>query len=335
MRRCQNSQGGAGKVVAVYPEVYFARCPNDPSRYVHVLWVLAPFGTVNIEPLRDGAAERIWEYDDLVFHYNMPTNGATAVPVPLSNMLTVFNDPQVSDGFEIWKYEPLPRRGTVFMMRKAELFHGHNLTKQHPSAAFELTHGHSMQEHITAFRTHTFFVCYDPFSYYVFIAAMLGCIPVVIPMANHTKRQWLSKTFLHEYFEHAGISNVAGIAYGWDDVPHARRTMRHTRNQLWDSKEFAHSVTVPRFVRDVKRAASGQRDGFESAMWSHDVYPRWWLASWRRKERERDSPAGHVSMSRWASHRRDEQRWSSRAWSSRVPRWGRMEWNRVVESRIA
>ena len=73
--------------------------------------------------------------------------------------------------------------------------------------------------------------------------------------------------------EYSGAQDAYGIAYGWDEVEYARRTIHLVREQLWAAKSFAHSVTVPRFIRDAQRAARGERD-FEGAMWSHDLYPR-------------------------------------------------------------
>jgi len=80
------------------------------------------------------------------------------------------------------------------------------------------------------------------------------------------------------YMEYSGAQDAYGIAYGWDEVEYARRTIHLVREQLWAAKSFAHSVTVPRFIRDVQRAARGERD-FEGAMWSHDLYPRGWYAN--------------------------------------------------------
>ena len=55
--------------------------------------------------------------------------------------------------------------------------------------------------------------------------------------------------------EYSGAQDAYGIAYGWDEVEYARRTIHLVREQLWAAKSFAHSVTVPRFIRDAQRAA--------------------------------------------------------------------------------
>ena len=270
--------GTTPKVVVVYPEVFPQRCPCDPTRYVHVLWVLSPMGVQNKAQLDSGMLNSVWSCNDLVFNYAINHPG-TAIPVTHSNLLQVLLNPSNDDEFRSWTYKPLARSGTVFMMRKARLFHTSGLTKLHRDGDRELTRRHSMADHIDAFRTHEYFVCYDPYSYYPWLAAMLGCIPIIHPLANTTKRAWLLKSSFAGYMERYSIDDAFGLAYGWGEAAYARRTLHRVRNQLWAVKEFGHSVTVPRFVRDVKLAANGQFDGFEGAILSHDLYPRGW---WRK-----------------------------------------------------
>ena len=87
---------------------------------------------------------------------------------------------------------------------------------------------------------------------------MLGCIPIIHPLANMNKREWLNSPAFGGYMDYYDVEDAYGIAYGWDEVQYARQTLHLVRDQLWAVKEFAASVTVRRFVHDIKRAASGQ-----------------------------------------------------------------------------
>ena len=276
----ESSVSGSTKLVVVYPESFQFRCPCNSASYIHVLWMLSPMGVQpkNRNALNHGLLERRCTAE-LVFNYQV-SNPGTAVPVPHSNLLQVLNDPSGEDEFQLWRYDPLPRNGTVFMMRKACLHHTDGITIMHKEHDMELTRTHTMQQHIHAFRTHEYFVLYDPYSYYAQLAAMLGCIPIIHPLANTTKHEWLLNSgYLAGYMEYYDVEDAYGIAYGWDDseVQYARQTLHLVREQLWAVKEFANSVTVGRFVRDVKSAASGRDDLFEGAIFSHVMYPSgWW-----------------------------------------------------------
>ena len=103
-------------------------------------------------------------------------------------------------------------------------------------------------------------VCYDPWSYYLVIAAMLGCITIVYPISGITKREWLVKTWLGGWLEDTGAADVSGFAYGWDEAEYPERTMNRARLEMYAWKQFAHGVTVPRFMRDAEREAMGRDD---------------------------------------------------------------------------
>lgn len=270
----------SSKYAIIYPETFFYRCPepDEPSRtLVHAHWILSPMGAHNAEALDAGKMDPSWLPDDFVFNYGSFGPGLAA-PIPTSNLLQVVLNPSEGDEFDLARYPRLTRRGTVFMTRKAATFHPRGVTRMHPSNATELTSTATMEEHIQAFRTHRYFVCYDPYSFYAWIAAMLGCVTIIHPIANMTKREWLMTTMYAGFLEHSGAADMAGIAYGWGEAPYAAATMSRTRQQLFELKEFAHNVTVGNFVRDMEDAAHGKRSGFASAMRVRDFYPRrWWF----------------------------------------------------------
>ena len=183
------STNTATKFVVVYPEGLEYRCRQDPAQYVHVLWVLAPMGSLNKEGLRNGMLEHNFAYNDLVFTY-LTFNPGTAVPVTHANLLQVMLNPTPTDEFRASAYPPLPRSGTAFFMRKASKFHS-TIKVMHKPGDTELRTDQNMAHYVEVFRTHEYVVCYDPYSFYAWIAAQLGCIPIIHPIVNTTKREWL------------------------------------------------------------------------------------------------------------------------------------------------
>ena len=75
-------------------------------------------------------------------------------------------------------------------MRKASKFHS-TIKVMHKPGDTELRTDQNMAHYVEVFRTHEYVVCYDPYSFYAWIAAQLGCIPIIHPIVNTTKREWL------------------------------------------------------------------------------------------------------------------------------------------------
>ena len=144
----ESSVSGSAKLVVVYPESFPFRCTCDSAKYVHVLWALSAMGVQNQNLLDNGLLERRCT-PELVFNFGT-YNPGTAVPVPASNLLQVLVDPSDDDEFQQWRYDPLPRNGTAFMMREACLFHTDGLTIMHKEHGMDLTRDRTMQQHIGA-----------------------------------------------------------------------------------------------------------------------------------------------------------------------------------------
>ena len=90
------------------------------------------------------------------------------------------------------------------------------------------------------------------------------------------------------------MDDLAGIAYGWEEAKYALRTMHKVRHELFDIQRFAHDVTLPRFVRDVKRAAADRFGTLEFVLWTHklegamrvsEFYPDDWAEQMRRQQK--------------------------------------------------
>lgn len=281
----RTSSNATTVTVVVLPEMWMGRCRG--AGFLHMHWILSPVGGIG-HVSKDFLT--YYRPRDLVFNYGIASPG-TAVPVPVRNLLQVINNPRPDDDFDLKRHPKLPRAGVVFTYRKADVFHndGFSVTVLHPPNATELTREHSMEATVRMFLTHEYFVCYDPYSYLAWIAPMLGCATIMHPLNGMSKREWLMSTMYAGYLEHSGLDDLAGIAYGWEEAKYALRTMHKVRHELFDIQRYAHDVTLPRFVRDVKRAAADRfgtpDDKFEGAMRVSDFYPDDWAEQMRRQQK--------------------------------------------------
>ena len=75
------------------------------------------------------------------------------------------------------------------------------------------------------------------------------------------------------YLAHYGLRDLQGVAYGWEEAEYARATMNNTREEQLRVKAWGLEVSVPRFIRDAKRFATGVRTGLEGGKLASELYP--------------------------------------------------------------
>lgn len=257
-------------IIFVYPEVDSTPCNDGPGRRVHVHWLLSPLGFVAKENIYES-----WNDDDLVFSYS---SACAAIPnIPVSNILQVLRNPQVGDETDISKeqfFDQSGRDGLLWMFRKALPYKDHlNLIHEQVKGVTNNSTIQIERPHPNDFMQHKYFVTYDPFTFYTYIAAMLGTVSIVNPLENITKRKWAEGSYVGEYVRANG-GLVPGVAYGIDDseLEFAERTMPDLREYMFKVKAWGQS-TVPRFLRDGYRYSLGERKNFEGAMFVKDAFP--------------------------------------------------------------
>ena len=286
-----------GKIkVAVFPEAYDARALRKrlPGALA-VRWMLAPvpepgtrnwpngFGAEKIDP---GFAQDEWVWNYGIYGTPGMTGGVHGVPH--SNLLIAQTNPTPGDDLDLTGYPALPRHGTVFTYRKGKAWHGADLQLLHKPGDTEMMRCDSRADVIMMLRSHEYFVCYDPFSYLAFMAAQLGCIPVIHPMRGHSKFEWLNATLFSGYMRDNKLTNLQGVAYGWGDVEFARKTLGRARAEQYRVKAWGLG-TVARFARDARRWAAGQRSGFEGAKNTSDFYPTGWITRHLENKRKNNN----------------------------------------------
>jgi hypothetical protein len=81
------------------------------------------------------------------------------------------------------------------------------------------------------------FYSYDEATFYSQFAAICGCLSVVVPGRYRNRQEWTADYQIARY----------GIAYGLDDLEHARAT-QHLVIDLLREREQAGEATVDRFI---------------------------------------------------------------------------------------
>lgn len=275
------SIGADENVVIIYSESTTNRCPGN-NKTAHVHWMLAPLNVLSGTKVLE-----YWKPEDMVFHYGTNSQGSTKIPVPLTNQLTLAQNPYPGDETDpdvIAKYKPLNRSGVSYILRKAKAFHGNIWVDRmlpHEHLGINATLLRRLKRDINTNRrimSYEFFLSYDPYTYWSLQAAMLGTISVVHPVKGLSKEEWVSGFYVGGYLRSKNLTlNLPGIAYGWNrtEVSYARESLHQLRPLLLDANAWGRNVTVSRLIRDSKRWILGERKAFEGAVLAKDFYDKW------------------------------------------------------------
>jgi hypothetical protein len=154
----------------------------------------------------------------------------------------MFDLPEVTGGAPdlfLWKVNPIyrnegrkDRSGACFMVRK-----GLEKPRIAETADAIQIDDLSHQEIASIFNRCETFYSYDEATFYSQYAAICGCLSVVIPGLYPSREAWVSEHELARY----------GVAYGLDDLDHARATQDRVL-PLLQAKEAAGLDTVRNFV---------------------------------------------------------------------------------------
>lgn len=132
------------------------------------------------------------------------------------------------------------RKGACFLVRK-----GHEKARIPETEGAIQIDGKSHEEIAEIFNACDTYYSYDEASFYSQYAAICGCDSVVIPGLYHSREDWTAEHQVSRY----------GIAYGLDDIEHARAT-RHLVEGLLAEKEAEGVESVKAFI-----AATQERFG--------------------------------------------------------------------------
>jgi hypothetical protein len=216
----------------VYPEIIAG---NPLGAKCVVRWILCDLGIHC-----DSDIYKTWGGNDLVFHFS--SFNTKYNPNSIDILYNIWVDPTIAN-------RGLPRNGSCYLFKKASSFHK-KIKLIHPSDALMIDNL-SNEEIINIFNSKEYFYCYDPYSFYDSIAALCGCIPIIYPLEGTNKLEWLkTKAIFQAYLNKS--DNVAGIAYGIDDIEYAKNTLQNVWKEKREVIEFGEK-TVNNFIDKVDK----------------------------------------------------------------------------------
>lgn len=208
-----------GSSIVIYPEIVLGNPLN--ARNV-VRWLLYEPGLRN--PYEFGPNEmffRVGEMSDL------PAVTGGAPDLSMWKVNRVYRNENRKD-----------RDGVCYIVRKGE--HKSRIPETEAPEAIQVD-GKSHAEINEIFnRCHTFY-SYDEATMYSQYAAICGCTSIVIPELYETRAEWVEGHGLARY----------GVAYGLDDIAHARATQDKVLDLL-NAEEAKGRASVEAFVKLTK-----------------------------------------------------------------------------------
>ena len=222
--------------IVVYGETIYGNPMN--AKYV-VRWILAPLGCCSPNEIY-----KSWGKNDLVYYYN--SEAKMKEKCPIFKMLTLpYTNPYI-------KQRNFGKRfGICYTIRKAYAVHK-KINFVHPKRSFEIKREHSQVDYIKFFNNFEYFLSYDPLTFLSHIAALCGCISIVYKIEGLDKSAWLKTTYYNDYLTSKGLTNLYGIAYGYEDIEYAKNTMHLVEEQLNDIINYSKETQIISFINDLK-----------------------------------------------------------------------------------
>lgn len=188
-----------------------------------------------------------WGKNELVYYFNFETafsNKEEMIGKKYKLLTCIYINPIIQN------YNNTIRKGYCHTFRKC---HWHKTLKYaHPRNSFELKKEHKLIDCVNIFNKREIFISYDPLTFLNIIAAMCGCISVVIKVDGiPTHSEWLKTTAVYSYLKDKNIDKLYGIAYGISEVQWAKDTMHLVTQQWTDILEYCKTKTLVPFLLDI------------------------------------------------------------------------------------
>jgi hypothetical protein len=222
--------------------IYGETIEGNPLKAPYVVrWILAPLGIIC------NPNNKTWGSNDLVYYFNSDNkfyNNDKLFGTVYKSLTTIYINPLINNC-----NDPL-RKGYCHTFRKTQ-FHKKLKYAHHPNSQ-EIKREHKVIQCINIFNKRKFFISYDPLTFLNIIAAMCGCISVVIKIDGLTEIEWLKTTTAYPYLKANNLNKIYGIAYGLSEVEWAKNTLPLVKQQWIDICEFMKQNTVIPFLNDIK-----------------------------------------------------------------------------------
>ncbi len=197
--------------IVIYPEII---CGNPLNASKVIRWILLDLG---IEmPLNH---YKIWNKNDLIYFWEPKITDN----IYFKQLACPWYNP-------IYKnYNKNERVNSCYLIKKAKLIHKNEIKNIHPENSILIDdyknhlNVNYTDEIINIFNNCKYLYSYDPNSAFIIFAAICGCIPIVYPIENVSKIEYLSNRMMN-----CGGELIDFIAYGDDpnELIHAENQMQ-------------------------------------------------------------------------------------------------------------
>ena len=138
-----------------------------------------------------------------------------------------------------------PRKGTCFLIKgnldeETDRFINTQNDFCIDQYLYNIPNFHRMQFLSDVFNSHELFISYTPHTFASILAALCGCISVVLPKSNFDKNKWMSEIYFTKY----------GVAVGMDDISRAKETLHLVPNLIDTYCSEIQPNQVKKFIKD-------------------------------------------------------------------------------------
>jgi hypothetical protein len=204
------------------------------AKYV-VRWLLSKLGqNVPIDFIST------WGENELVYFFNSENdiidNNYNVNYLTLTYINPIFEDKHFN------------RKGKCFTKRK-----NNSYIEIDKNEYFEVTRVHSQNDYLNIFNQYEKFISYDPMTFLSIIALKCGCVSVVYPIENISKKDYFKMTAFYDYMVNNNVDSIYGIAYGNsdDELMYSKNTLCLFEEQFIDINNWFIENYVKKFVNDI------------------------------------------------------------------------------------
>ena len=223
--------------------IYCEGVNNNPLNAPNVTrWILSKLG-INV-PIDTYTK---WNSNDLIYYFNYEMelyNNFINNKDIYKTLSILYLNPNIQN-FNIDN-----RNGYCHTLRKNNIHKYINYI--HPENSYEITRQNTQNEYTDIFNNYEYFISYDPLTFLSIIAALCGCISIVYPIDNVTKKEWYKSTAVIKYMNEQHIEDLYGIAYGnsEEEINYAKSTIHLVKNQ-WNDILNYYKNDISNYIIDI------------------------------------------------------------------------------------
>jgi hypothetical protein len=235
--------------------IYCEAIRGNPLNCKHVVrWILSPTQKDQEESTSD---EKLWGKEDLVYYFNSEKKIVDYLESdnPDRNIYKFLASIYIHPEIKNRRFNS--RSGYCHTIRKINYHFSKNETPiiyyMHPHESIEIDRSHNQDDYINIFNKCEYFVSYDPLTFLSIMASLCGCISIIYPIKNVTKKEWLKLTGIYTYFKDKNEYNLYGIAYGnsSEEIQYAQSTLDLVEEQWKDILKFNKENSILSFINDI------------------------------------------------------------------------------------